>query len=584
LRKFRKYPLTYNPIREYWTAIESGREVVSKKIYKTYKHLVDQLDHPGAYHYSPSRANHVIEFFENYCHHSKGKFGGKLVELELWEKALLAAVFGFVDDDGIRQYQKCLLIVGKKNGKSLLASGVGLYMMVADGEAGPEIYAAATKKDQAKIIWQEAKRMVRKSPALLKRIRTLVAELCSDFNDGVFKPLASDSDTLDGLNVHCALFDEIHQWKNGRALYDIVADGITAREQPLVFVTSTAGTIREDIYDQEYEEAERLINGYDDPDGYHDEHSICFIYELDARSEWLDPKCWKKANPGLGTIKNYKTLADKVKKAMQDPSKVKNLVCKEFNIRETSSEAWLTFEELDNRDTYSLDPVAKRFIWRHREGEDWQEYELPYPRYGIGGADLSSTTDLTAAKVLFEVPGCDKIFSLSMYWLAEELLEKRAKEDNIPYDKWQERGLLRLSPGNKVHHKYVKEWFVEVQEKLDIYIPYIGYDAWSATYWVEDMKGYFGDTAMIAVHQGKKTLSDPMKRLKNDLDSKVIVYNNNPIDKWCLANTSYEEDKNGNIQPHKTSKPTRRIDGTAALLDAYTILQDKQEEYESMIA
>jgi phage terminase large subunit-like protein len=171
-----------------------------------------------------------------------------------------------------------------------------------------------------------------------------------------------------------------------------------------------------------------------------------------------------------------------------------------------------------------------------------------------------------------------------MYWLAEELLEKRAKEDNIPYDKWQERGLLRLSPGNKVHHKYVKEWFVEVQEKLDIYIPYIGYDAWSATYWVEDMKGYFGDSSMIAVHQGKKTLSDPMKRLKNDLDSKVIVYNNNPIDKWCLANTSYEEDKNGNIQPHKTSKPTRRIDGTAALLDAYTILQDKQEEYESMIA
>lgn len=584
MRTVRRYPLTYNPIREYWEAIQDGREVVSKKIYKTYKHLVDQLDHPGVYHYSPTRANHVIEFFENYCHHSKGKFGGKLVELELWEKALLATVFGFVDYTGARKYQKCLLIVGKKNGKSLLASGVGLYMMVADGEAGPEVYAAATKKDQAKIIWQEAKRMVRKSPALLKRIRTLVAELASDFNDGVFKPLASDSDTLDGLNVHCALFDEIHQWKNGRALYDIVADGVTAREQPLVFVTSTAGTIREDIYDQEYEEAERLINGYEDPDGYHDEHSICFIYELDARAEWTDPKCWKKANPGLGTIKNYKTLADKVKKAMQDPSKVKNLVCKEFNIRETSSEAWLTFEELDNRDTYLLDPENKHFVWRHLEGEEWHETELPYPRYGIGGADLSSTTDLTAAKVLFMVPGCDRVFALSMYWLAEELLEKRVHEDNIRYDQWHERGLVRLSPGNKVHAKYVKEWFVEVQEKMDIYISYVGYDAWSATYWVEDMKTVFGESAMIPVHQGKKTLSDPMKRLGNDLDSKIIVYNNNPVDKWCLANTSYEEDRNGNIQPHKTSKPTRRIDGTAALLDAYTILQDKQEEYLSLIA
>lgn len=584
MRKFRHYPLTYNPIREYWQAIKDGREVVSKKVYKTYKYLVYQLENPGEYSYNPARANHVIEFFENYCHHSKGKFGGKLVELELWEKALLAAVFGFVDIDGNRQYRKCGLIVGKKNGKSLLASGIGLYMQLADGEPGPEVYAVATKRDQAKIIWQEAKRMVRKSPALLKRVRPLVAELCSDFNDGVFKPLASDADTLDGPNIHCALMDEIHQWKNGRALYDIIADGIAAREQPLIFMTSTAGTIREDIYDDTYEEAEKIINGYEDPDGYHDDHTIYFIYELDSRAEWVDSECWKKANPGLGTIKSYKILADKVKKAMQNPALVKNLVCKEFNIRETSSEAWLSFEELDNRDTYLLNPAEKRFLWRHVDGDQVKEIELPYPRYGIGGADLSSTTDLTAAKVLFMVPGCDKIFTLSMYWLAENLLERRVKEDRIRYDKWFERGLLRLSPGNKVHQRDVKDWFIEVQEEMNIYITYIGYDAWSAPYWVEDMAGYFGDSAMIAVHQGKKTLSDPMKRLKNDLADKVIVYNNNPVDKWCLANTSYEEDKNGNIQPHKTSKPTRRIDGTAALLDAYTILQDKQEEYLSLIA
>ncbi|MBR2311123.1 MAG: terminase large subunit [Oscillospiraceae bacterium] len=584
MKNLRKYPLTYDPIREYWQEIQAGREIVSRKVYKTYKHLVWKLDHPGEFFYSPARANHVIEFFENYCHHSKGKMGGKLVKLELWEKALLAAVFGFIDLEGNRQYRKCGLIVGKKNGKSLLASGVGLYMQLADGEPGPEVYAVATKRDQAKVIWSEAKRMVRKSSALLKRVRPLVAELCSDFNDGVFKPLASDADSLDGLNIHCALMDELHQWKNGRALYDIVADGMIAREQPLLFITSTAGVIREDIYDDCYEDAEKIINGYDDPDGYQDERTLYLVYELDSRAEWTDPKCWKKANPGLGTIKNYRALAEKVRKAMQNPALVKNLVCKEFNIRETSSEAWLTFEELDNRDTFQLDPVAKRFIWRHKEGEDWQEVELPYPKYGIGGADLSSTTDLTAAKVLFMVPGCPKIFALSMCWLPEELLDRRAKEDNIPYDRWLERDLLRLSPGNKVHYKHVKDWFVEVQEKLDIYVTYVGYDSWSATYWVEDMKSYFGDSAMIAVHQGKKTLSDPMKRLKNDLGSKVIVYNNNPIDKWCLANTSYEEDKNGNIQPHKTSKPTRRIDCTAALLDAYTILQDKQEEYESMIA
>lgn len=158
-------------------------------------------------------------------------------------------MFGFVDIEGNRQYRESLLIVGKKNGKSLLASGVGDYLLFGDGEPGPEVYAVATKRDQAKIIWLEAKRMVNKSPALKKRSRCLVGEIVTDFNDGVFKPLASDSDTLDGLNIHGALMDEVHQWKNGRALYDIIADGVTAREQPLVFITSTAGVIREDIYD-----------------------------------------------------------------------------------------------------------------------------------------------------------------------------------------------------------------------------------------------------------------------------------------------------------------------------------------------
>ena len=563
--KLIRYPLTYNPILEYWEAIESGREVVGVKVRKTYQKLVQDLsDSSSPYFYSPKRANHVIEFFENYCHHSKGAVGGKRVILELWEKALLAAIFGFIDIEGNRKYREAILIVGKKNGKSLLGSGVGLYLLVGDGEAGPEVYAVATKKDQAKIIWTEAKRMVRKSPALLRRIKPLTHELSSEeFNDGVFKPLASDSDTLDGLNVHGVLMDEIHQWKNGKALFDIMADGTTAREQPLIFETTTAGVIREDIYDEKYEYAERVINGYGDPSGYHDEHFVAFVYELDSRKEWTDPRCWKKANPGLGTIKRLDQLEAKVEKAKANPALVKNLVCKEFNIRETSSEAWLTFEELNNTATFNLKQLK--------------------PRYGIGGADLSSTTDLTAAKVIFQVPGDEHIYVLSMYWLAEDLVEQRVHEDKIPYDIWIEQGLVRTCPGNKVHAKYVTKWFLEVQNDLDIYIPWVGYDSWSATYWVEEMAGHFGAEAMVPIIQGKKTLSAPMKSLGADLSSKLIVYNNNPVDKWCLANTSYEEDKNGNIQPCKTSKRTRRIDGTSALLDAYVVLQDRIADYQSMI-
>lgn len=559
----RRYPLDYNPILEYYEKIKSGEEVVSEKVRKWYKKLAYDIEHPGYYFYSNARANHVLEFAENFCRHSKGKLGGQLVKLELWEKAWLAATFGFIDGDGIRKYTLSVLIVAKKNGKSLLASIVGLYMLVGDGEAGPEVYAVATKRDQAKIIWMEAKRMVRKSEALLKRIKPLTFELSSEnYNCGVFKPLASDSDTLDGLNVHCCLMDELHQWKNGRALFDIMVDGTIGREQPLVLVTTTAGVIREDIYDDIYDDARTATNALFDKNAYLDEHSLYIIYELDNRSEWTNPDCYKKANPGLGTIKNKDTLLAKVEKAKHKPELVKNLLCKEFNIPETSSEAWLKFEQLNNKAKFDVKKLK--------------------PRYGIGGADLSSTTDLTAACVIFCVPNDNRVYVLHMYWIPEDLVEKKVREDKIPYGKWIDQGYMRTCPGNKIHAGVVTEWFREIQEEYDIYLFKVGYDSWSAQYWVIEMENTFGKI-MEAIHQGKKTLSDPMKNLGADLDKKLIVYNNNPITKWCLANTAIDEDKNGNIQPHKTSKATRRIDGTAALLNAYTIFYNYADEYLSLV-
>lgn len=561
----KRYPLSYNPILEYYEQIKNGKVTVCDKIRKWYKHLSDKVINPtDGYHYEAKRGNHIIEFVENYCRHSKGKMGGQLVKLELWEKAWLAATFGFVDDDGIRQYNLSVLIIGKKNGKSLLASAIGLYMLIGDGEPGPEVYAVATKRDQAKIIWQEAKRMVRKSETLLKRIKPLLNELSSeDYNCGVFKPLASDSDTLDGLNVHCCLMDELHQWKNGRQLYDIMADGTIGRDQPLILVTTTAGKIREDIYDEIYDDAVRTTNGLFDDVGYKDEHSLYIIYELDKREEWEKPDCWVKANPGLGTIKNRNALASKVKKAQANPSLVRNLVCKEFNIAETSTESWLNFEELNNETKFDVKELR--------------------PTYGIGGADLSSTTDLTAAKMLFRVPDNENIYVLSMYWIPADLVEKKVTEDKIPYDKWIEQGFMRTCPGNKIDASVVTEWYQELQDEYDIYLWKEGYDAWSAQMWVNQMIDAFGPTVMEAVHQGKKTLSAPMKALKADLVKKRIIYNNNPIDKWCLANTAIDEDRNGNIQPIKTSKSTRRIDGTAALLDAYTIFFEYEDEYLSIV-
>lgn len=554
-----------NPIIEYHKKIQSGKEVVSQKVKKVYAHIVNDIikNKDSEWEYDEEKASHAIEFIEKYCKHSKGKMGGQPFILELWQKALVAAAFGLIHKvDETRKYQRVLLIVARKNGKSTIASAIALYLQVADGELGPEIYAVATKKDQAKIIWSEAKRMVKKSPVLKKRIKPLVAEMASDFNDGTFKPLGRDSETIDGLNVHGATFDEVHAWKDMN-MYDVVVDGTSARDNPMIFITSTAGTVRESVFDRLYDECEQVINGYNDPDGYKDERLLPIIYELDARKEWTDKKAWKKANPGLGTIKNIDNLSQKVNQAKANRMLVKNLVCKDFNIRETTGESWLTFEELDNQEKFNIEELK--------------------PRYGIGGADLASTTDLTCGTVIFMVPDDENIYVEQMYWLPEELLEKRTVEDKIPYDKWKELGYLRTTPGNKVHYKFVTEWFLEMQQEKDIFIPWAGYDAWSATYFVEEMKNHFGKESMEAVQQGKKTLSSPMKTLGAEFASKKVIYNNNPILKWCLSNVSYEEDKNGNIQPIKGSQSKKRIDGFASLLDAYVVLERHLEDYKTMI-
>ncbi|WP_203264863.1 terminase large subunit [Streptococcus uberis] len=554
-----------NSIVEYHQKIKSKEIITSKKVERVYDEVVKNIiqNPKSEWEFNERKANHAVEFVERYCKHSKGSMAGKPFIMELWQKAFVSTIFGIVDKiSGYRKYQEAILIVARKNGKSTLASAIGLYLMVADGELGPEIYSVATKKDQSKIIWLEAKRMVKKSKSLNKRIKGLVAEMVSEFNDGAFKPLGRDSDTLDGLNVHGALFDEVHAWKD-QNLYDVIVDGTSARDNPLILTTSTAGTVRESVFDRLYDECELIINGYDDPNGYKNERLFPVIYELDSRKEWPLEECWQKANPGLGTIKKKDNLAAKVQKALSNPLLVKNLVCKDFNIRETTGEAWLTFDQANNQETFDISELK--------------------PRYAIGGVDLSATTDLTCATALFCVQGDNNIYVEQMYWLPEELLEKRTIEDKIPYNKWHELGLLRTCEGNKVNYKDVVEWYKELMFEKDIYLYRVGYDSWSATYFVDDMKGNFGKETMEAVIQGKKTLSAPMKSLGADLSSKRIIYNNNPILKWCLTNVAIDIDKNDNIQPMKTSNAKKRIDGLASLLDAYVIFENHMDDYLAII-
>lgn len=495
-------------IYKYWMSFrQNGGEIfTSVKIFKLYKKIIADLQKSnGDFYFDKNRAKHPIEFIEKYCHPSKGKQANKPLQLMLWQKAMIESIFGFVDIEGNRKYRRVFLLIGRKNGKSAIASAIGLYMMIADNENGSQILATAAKKDQAKIIWQEAKLMVKKSPMLRKMIKARVADMIADFNDADFKPLASDSDSLDGLNAHCSLMDEIHSWKGrgGRPLYDVIVDSMTAREQPLILITTTSGTTREDIFDELREEMGDVINGWDNPEGYQDERTIPFMYELDDPEEWRDEEKWIKANPGIGVIKKFQSLKEKVDLAKQNQRMIRNMLCKEFNINESDTDAWLSFSDFNNESVFDLTSLK--------------------PRYFIGGIDLSATTDLTCATAIFGMRDQpNKLYVLQQYFMPSDLFDERMKDDRIPYDKWKDQGIIQLSGDSKVDYKDITKWFTMLQMEHDIYPFKIGYDAWSSGYLIEELKNAFGPAVPEAIFQGFKSLSSPMKSLAAELSSKNI--------------------------------------------------------------
>ena len=549
--------MTY--IEEYYNWIQKNPNKVCKKIKTQYEKLYNDLKTPKTvsffvegkevkhtYTFNEELAHRPIIFAEKYCKQSKGKWNGKNLKLELFQKALLESAFGFVDENGNRKYKKVIFFVARKNGKSVFASAIANFMLTKDGEGGAEVYSIATKKEQAKIVWEESKKMIRKSPALRKRIRCLIGGIYYDAKDSFFRALSSDSNSLDGLNSHCVIADEVHAWKD-KNLLDVMYDSMSAREQPLLIETSTMGTIRQNVFDTEYEYASQVIDG-----SVEDETLLPIIYELDDEKEWTNEECWYKANPSLNVIKSLKDLRDKVERAKQSPIELVNLLCKDFNVRQNSINAWLTFEELNNEEIYT----------------DWKDC------YTIGGCDLSSTTDLTCGSLLGVVNG--KIRVKQMYWIPTNYLERKITEDKIPYDKWLKNGYLRLSGDSKIDYHDITLWFLEQVQEFDLRPLWIGYDSWNAQFWCDEMKEYGFD--MVEVRQGYKTESAPLKQMKADLIDNKINYNNNPILKWNLSNVVVKTDENGNIMITK-EKSRQRIDGVASLMDAYVIFVNKRSEY-----
>lgn len=578
-RNHANYPL------QYWEAMKNGDIVVNKKIYETYNYFVNVLPNKedNRWEYRDDLALHAIDFIEKYSVTLKGKV--KPLKLELFQKAAISLMFGWVEKGtNIRKHRITHFNVGRKNGKSVLASSIALYLMYADGEHGGELYSVATKKDQAKIIWEVTGKLIRRSKSLNQLGKVRVGDIVTFHNDSVFKPLASDSSSLDGLNPSASFMDEIHEWKDMN-LYDVIIDGSSARENWFVLLTSTAGFVREKVWDKFYQDGKSQIDKYIQGEE-NDERVLYILYELDNRDEWKDEVNWVKANPALDVIKDREELRRKVESAKRSDVEVKNLLTKDFNVPETGSDYWLSIEEILNDTDLEFDEDNKHHIVtdKIKSGDKVDEQKKVIKgTYGIGGFDLSKTTDLTAASVIFKVPNDERIFVEQMYWLPSERLQERIDSDKVPYDVWYQNGLLRLSEGNMINYKDVKDWFVEIQEKYDIYMFKIGYDAWSANYLVEDMKGYFGANTLEAVQQGAKTLSSPMYSLGAEMKSKNIVYGNHPLFIWNCTNVMAQMDRNENITPAKNRNENTRIDGFAALLNAYVSYERNREDYLTMI-
>lgn len=537
-----------NYIKAYVDEFENGL-VVGQKVEKVYCNLLKDIE-DGKYQFDEVSAMKPILFAERYCV-PKDSRSGKPIKLELFQKAFIQAMFG-VKKNGKRRFKEVLLLMARKNGKTTLLSIVMLYMLVADKEMGAEIYSVATKLDQAKKAFDECVAIMNKSPELKAILKKRQSDIYNGLSYGFVKPLASDSNTLDGLNSHCVIVDELHAIRD-RKLYEVMFESMGARQEPMFVMITTAGTVRESIFDEIYKHANDVLDGTTQ-----DETFLPVMYELDDRNEWLDEKMWIKANPGLSTIKQFDYLSQRVERAKTDVARQAGLLTKEFNILGITDSAWLDYEIINNEATFDL--------------------ELLRGSYAVGGADLSSTTDLTCATLLIEK---DKMkYVLQQYFIPRERLEERMVEDKVPYDLWEKQGLLTLCDGARVNYSDVTEWFKNMRDQFEIYPLWIGFDNWNANYWVEEMKN--NSFTMEDVIQGAKTMSSPMKDLKADLHDNKINYNNNPILKWCLTNTVVKVDDNENIRPVKGKNQRQRIDGTVSLIDAYVIYNRHKEDYINM--
>lgn len=535
-----------NYINQYYQAIKDGSIIVGRWVLLLYEYIIRGLENKDFY-YAPKKGERAIKYIENYCHHSKGR--NDLIKLELWQKAFVSVLFGIVDVMGVRQFREVVLIVGRKNGKSLLAAAIMDYVAFLDDEYGAEIYCLAPKLEQADIIYSCFWQMVIAEEETRTKIqkRGRLSDYYIEDSNTVIKKLAFNAKKSDGFNPHMVICDEIASWvgEAGKKQYDVMKSAFGSRNQWILLSCTTSGYVNEGIYDELVRRATRFLLG-----DSKEKRLLPLIYMIDDLEKWNDINELAKSNPNLGVSVSVDYILEEIAIAEGSLSAKAEFLTKHCCIKQNSSQAWLSTKIVDAAVSDAIDP--KDF----------------YECYAVGGIDLSRTTDLTSACLVIEKNGIEYV--ISHFWLPSEKLEEAIARDDIPYKEMIENGFLSVSGEGFVDYNDVYNWFIYMLQEYKIMPLIVGYDRYSSQYLVQQMKNTF---ILDDVYQGWN-MTPAINKLEGELIERKIKIGDNSLLRVHLLDTALQKDRmTKRVKIVKVSEKSH-IDGTAALLDAL-IVKDK---------
>ncbi|MEN6349328.1 MAG: terminase TerL endonuclease subunit [Syntrophomonas sp.] len=568
-----EYNGTHCWLLEYIHKCKTGEEIVGHELMQMLDILLKHFDAPDIT-IDFKDAHKRIKFIEEKCRHYEAPFAGKPFILELFQKAFIEAIYIFKIHDAevgrlVRLYQDILYMVGRKNGKTPVISALDLAEFFC-GPLGIKILCSSNDYEQADLMFQAIDAMREGSPSLARVTRKNIKGISfgnpknpkysgkfSFKNKANIRKISARTGAKEGRNIGVASVDEVHELKDNTSIMPI-RQALSTQDEPLYCELTTEGMVTDGYLDERLREARQVLNGELDRPRW-----LIWLYTQDSETEvWQDERTWVKSNPGLGAIKKWSFLRQMVEEARTSKSTRAFVLAKDFNVKQNTATAWLTPEEFINEAIYNI--------------EDFRGC------IALGGVDLAETTDLACAKALIMRPGDPRKYILTKYFIPESKIEKGEQEDKKNYLEWARQGFIDVSPGNENDFSKITAWFVWLYKSLGIRMFKVGYDNALAKYWVKEMEDLGFD--MERVPQEKNHMSAPMKLVEADLQSKLINYNNNEIDRWCLGNTSFKIDNLGLIMPVKVNDlKNRRIDGAVTLIIVYAMYMRYRTEYLEMV-